>query len=901
MELDRVYDELDGVKVEVKKLREECRAKADLTDRLRKAHIEQLAKFQVAKTEIERQGRELNAKSEEICEIRQLYEKLNSSLHQKDLYLQQLTFANENLRVGHGEKILKLEGENRDLVLALDKASARIQDLERKICPSDEEISGLERLLSVKPQKRVISKYLKERDECILKLEEECRIAQDQLKWKNEQFLHLEEAHRKLQDQFQAGKVELEQEKSAFLQEIGSLRASLDSQILVSESLETQLRMSNQVLVLEKDARKALETEVSECRSSFENVFLECQKAKLKIEQLTSKRDEEIGELHNLLRAKETLYGEMKYRTAQLEQENKELLGSVEQIQEAQLYNIALSSSLKKLQHKLQNLEQLHSICAINLKEKEAEWSIQIEKLTGDLKCCILKSDGKSKKIRELSKELEDCHRMLEVQNEENYILILVLKSEFDVSCSKLHDENAKLELCIKRSEEKDMVLSQQLQVKKGELHKVYANMKQRYNEIAVLLEKVESLDFLKQKVNLLEKKLGKHKDILDELSECQYRFDEQVLHMENTLTEQGRYACDALELVNTELAKKTGEVEKTEIELQKLQSVAENLKLELHEDQEAHKQDNASLLGIVNDKDAQIDNLQEQIRIVELEIIAKTEAAETLKQEKDNYLQIEEDRNCIIESLQKEIARLEQGLAESAVVPLAGLDGHKALEQKQETVSLIIKEKDQSIQNLQKRAESLEENFRNAMISFAEKGNKFDEDLRKADDQKILEIEERNKITDNLQKEANYLRQKLEFQEKKFIDSKQEALQLEVLLQEKKSETEELKAQLGDEQERLEVLINDLKSHKETLLEVIMKASVDREGLLEQMEEIYGQIGAFCCKDVELMGMLGKMMQLSEENSVPAMNVEITFSPSRKAVEEYINKRTPLSERNNY
>ncbi|XP_022896899.1 uncharacterized protein At4g38062-like [Olea europaea var. sylvestris] len=901
MELDRVYDELDGVKVEVKKLREECRAKADLTDRLRKAHIEQLAKFQEAKTEVERQGRELNAKSEEICEIRQLYEKLNSSLHQKDLYLQRLTFANENLRVGHGEKILKLEGENRDLVLALDKASARIQDLERKICRSGEEISGVERLSSVKPQKRVMSKYLKEREEYILKLEEECRIAQDQLKWKNEQFLHLEEAHRKLQDQVQAGKVELEQEKSAFLQEIGSLRAGLDSQILVSESLETQLRMSNQVLVLEKDARKALETEVSECRSSFENVFLECQKAKLKIEQLTSKRDEEIGELHNLLRAKETLYGEMKYRTARLEQENKELLGSVEQIQEAQLYNIALSSSLKKLQHKLQNLEQLHSICAINLKEKEAEWSNQIEKLTGDLKCCISKSDGKSKKIRELSKELEDCHRMLEVQNEENYILILVLKSEFDVSCLKLHDENAKLKLCIKRSEEKDMVLSQQLQEKKGELHKVYANMKQRYNEIAVLLEKVESLDFLKQKVNLLEKKIGKHKDILDELSECQYRFDEQVLHMENTLTEQGRYACDALELVNTELAKKTGEVEKNEIEMQKLQSVAENLKLELHVDQEAHKQDNVSLLGIVNDKDAQIDNLQEQIRILELEIIAKTEAAETLKQEKDNYLQIEEDRNCIIESLQKEIARLEQGLAESAVEPLAGLDGHKALEQKQETVSLIIKETDQSIQNLQKRAESLEENFRNTMISFAEKGNKFDEDLRIADDQKILEIEERNKITDNLQKEANYLRQKLEFQEKIFIDSKQEALQLEVLLQEKKSETEELKAQLGDEQERLEVLINDLKSHKETLLEVIMRASVDREGLLAQMEEIYGQIGAFCCKDVELMGMLGKMMQLSEENSVPAMNVEITFSPSRKAVEEYINKRTPLSERNNY
>ncbi|CAI9770021.1 unnamed protein product [Fraxinus pennsylvanica] len=899
MELDRVYDELDGVKVEVKKLREECRAKADLTDRLRKSYIEQLAKFQEAKFEIERQGRELNARSEEICEVRQLYEQLNSSLHQKDLNLQQLTFANEKVRVDHGEKILKLEGENRDLVLALDETSARIQDLERKICLSDEEISGLKRLLSVKPQKRERSIYLKERDEYILKLEEECRIAQDQLKWKNEQFLHLEEAHRKLQDQFQTRKVEREQDKSALLQEIGSLQASLDSQTLLSESLETRLRMSNQALVHEENTRKALETLVSECRSSFENVFLECQEAKLKIEQSTIKRDEEIGELHNLLRAKEILNDEMKYRTAQLEQENQELLGSIEQIQEAQLHNTAASSSFKKFQHELQNLEQLHSICALNLKEKEAEWSNQIEKLMGDLKYCISKSDGKSKKIRELSKELEDCHSMLEVQNEENYIMILVLKSEFDVSCSKLHDENAKLELCIKRSEEKDMLLSQQLKVKKGELHKVHANLKQRDNEIAVLLEKVESVDFLKQKVNLLGKKLGKHKDILDELSECRYHFEEQVIHMENTLTEHGRHIHEALEIVNTELAKKIGEVEKTEIELQKLQSVAENLKLVLREDHEAHKQNNACLIGIVKDKDAQIGNLQEQIRILLLEIIAKTEAAETLKQEKNNYLQIAEDRNCIIESLQKEIARLEQALAESEVVLLAGLDAHKALVQKEETVSLIMKEKDQSIQNLQKHAESLEENFSNALISFAEKENKLDEDLRRAEDQQILEIEERNKIIDNLQKEANYLLQKLEFQEKRFINSKQEALQLEVLLQEKKSETEELKGQLGDEKERLEVLIKDLKSHKETLLEVIMKASVDREDLLAQMEGIYGQIGAFCCKDVKLMGMLGKMMQLSEEKSVLAMNVEITCSPSRKAGEEYIKQRTPLSERN--
>ncbi|KAL2495592.1 Uncharacterized protein Fot_39349 [Forsythia ovata] len=54
------------------------------------------------------------------------------------------------------------------------------------------------------------------------------------------------------------------------------------------------------------------------------------------------------------------------------------------------------------------------------------------------------------------------------------------------------------------------------------------------------------------------------------------------------------------------------------------------------------------------------------------------------------------------------------------------------------------------------------------------------------------------------------------------------------------------------------------------------------------------------------------KRLQLSEEKNVlaknalaggglygcPSRNVEITFSPSRKAVEEYINERTPLTDR---
>ncbi|KAL0357015.1 UNVERIFIED_CONTAM: hypothetical protein Scaly_1387200 [Sesamum calycinum] len=341
-EMDRVYDELDDFKIEVEKLREECQAKTEMSESLRKAQVEQLAKIQQAKLEIDRLAQELNAKSEEICAIRQMYEELQSSLHRKDLFLQQISSANEKYRAENDKKILKLEGGNRDLALALDEASARIQDLEKAASASSEEIAGLKRLLLIKPEKSFEMqknelKDLKERDQYILKLEEESRVTQDQLKWKNEQFSHLEEAHEKLRTQFHMSKVEWQKEKFSLVDEISSLQTTLDAQVRVSESLDAQLRMSSQALAQEESRRKVLEVQLSESRSQFENVFLECQAVKTEIDQLTMKRDEEIAELRTLVRKNEILANEMKYRTAQLEQENSDLLESLKNNQEAQL------------------------------------------------------------------------------------------------------------------------------------------------------------------------------------------------------------------------------------------------------------------------------------------------------------------------------------------------------------------------------------------------------------------------------------------------------------------------------------------------------------------------------------------------------------------------------------
>ncbi|KAG5526095.1 hypothetical protein RHGRI_032406 [Rhododendron griersonianum] len=59
----------------------------------RKAHNEQLVKFAYVNSLIEKQVQQLNAKPEEISQVRQIREDHKSNLHEKDLLLKHLQFC----------------------------------------------------------------------------------------------------------------------------------------------------------------------------------------------------------------------------------------------------------------------------------------------------------------------------------------------------------------------------------------------------------------------------------------------------------------------------------------------------------------------------------------------------------------------------------------------------------------------------------------------------------------------------------------------------------------------------------------------------------------------------------------------------------------------------------------
>ena len=1039
--MEDVYKELDEVKVEIEKLKAEYQIKTELSESLKRAHNEQLLKHQEAKLQIEKQTQELNAKSEEISELRKINEDLTSSLHEKELSFRHLSSVNERFRADCGQKLQKLEGENRELVLALDETTARKKELELNVCDSHKEIEGLKRLLLVTERKCFEAeqmaqkpKELRQRDVVIVKLEEENRDVQDQLKWKNEQFKHLEEAHKRLQDQFQLSKEQWEREKSALLEEISSLQTNLDSQTRILEGLQTRLDMCNQALAHEESRRKFLEVQVSEFKIRFENVFAQSEEETSKVLNLTVQRDEEIARLRNALGSKETLTKEMEFRIVHLEQENQDLGESLKELREAQIKN-AGATSLTKLRNKLKGLEQVHSNCSNNLKAKESEWSFQMEKMKSDIDSYKSGLKHKVKQIQELQMDLENSHSTIEVLSEEISIVCTILKSEISEAYSKMLDAKAEMELHDKEKEGKISHLTEHLKVNKSHL-----DLGQENKELASLRKRVKSLECMQASK---DDELQRYKQMLEESSECQLQLKKQVLQMESALENEKRGAFEALEKANLELAEKICEASQLQYEVQKWKSDSESLKACLDKKQETCKQletslitqakleqmlkdEKENLLYIAKEQEKRIEGQQQQIVSLEARIAAKTEELEASLKDKDSILLIAEEKEICIENLQKDLIFLKQESkrreAEASV--LGRLAAENAFEEEKEKFLQIMNEKDQGINDLQVLAVSLEQDLESAVIScfseliekhvkfivlneaiknaeyltkleieeknklivnlqkdliflkqeskrreaeasvlgrlavekaFEEEKERFlqimnekdqginelqvlavslehdleiaviscfpelienhvkiivlNEAIKNAEYLTKLEIEEKNKLIVNLEKEACNLRQRLAYEEECLLCSKREEEQYKALLEVNKLETEKLK----DEQRRMDCLVKELEFEKGTLVQDSLKLSTEREDLLVHIQKICNRIGEFSFEDEKLMTNLGRILQNSVEETGRAMdlmvdgelydstreNSDTCFSGTTKKLEAGSDERLPLKEVN--
>ncbi|CAA7393907.1 unnamed protein product [Spirodela intermedia] len=405
--MEDVHRELEEVKMAMGKLTVDFRAKSELVNNLRRAYEEQCAKLQEAKMQIGKQAQELCEKSEEISSASQMYEDLKLSFHEKDSVLKTLSSVHDQLRISLQGKLTTLEGENRELAIALNEANAQIKDQTWKLSTFEEEVKKLKDLL-LESQKRCAdaegkaeaAKDLRRREEVMMELEGENARIQEKLKWRTEQFRHLEDAKEKLQEQFHMAMKEWQSEKSTLVDEICSLQKNLESKSRVADDLHSRLQMSNQALAHEESRRKLLEIQMSESKVACQNVLTDYEEAALKITELSTRGDDEIASLRHSLMTKDTLLKESEHKKIILEQENLELLASLKELREAQISEAGAAVSLKSMRQKLKSLEHEHRECATVLKSKEAGWLSQMEKMVNDLNECIFQIKQELKSVK---------------------------------------------------------------------------------------------------------------------------------------------------------------------------------------------------------------------------------------------------------------------------------------------------------------------------------------------------------------------------------------------------------------------------------------------------------------------------------------------------------------------
>ncbi|CAI9287020.1 unnamed protein product [Lactuca saligna] len=582
-----------------------------------------------------------------------------------------------------------------DVHEALDKARAEKERLEEEVRKKTDlynnlrkaQIEMVTKFQETKLQSEKQAKELNARsEEMICKLEEKLRDVEDQLKWKNEQFQHLEEAHERLQESFRCSKSEWEKEKSLLLDEISSVQRSLDAQIRISETLQTQLKICNQALAHEQSSKKLLEFEVSEYKSRFDSIYLECHEAKATIEKLSHKRDEEVAELRDTLATKDSQSKEMGYKMVYLEQENQELTASLKEFQESQIVKSGPTASLKKLQRRYQDLEQIHKKCKENLEEKEVEWKSQMEKKKKEMDEYLSKLKLQNEQVKQLQEELENSkiqnlrdvsddlsHKFIEIEKEKQLIENQSMLLETSLKACKIENQS----LLCKANEKNEKIVDLQHQVVLLETlvtertGTIEAQKKDIEKYFKIIQDKESSLEnvligFEQEKKSLLEVLEERNKRIEEVIEEMTNAFkNSEEKQIENDLI---HHALEKMEIEVSNLCEKMKvkdesllqasqhaeelQVKKLEkqIEIDVINQALEKLKIEVSDLSEKMKVKDESLFqASQHAEELQVKNLEKQIEIdvlnqaLEKLKIEVSDLSEKMKLKDESLLQAEE------------------------------------------------------------------------------------------------------------------------------------------------------------------------------------------------------------------------------------------------------------------
>uniref|UniRef100_A0A0D9VXN5 Uncharacterized protein n=1 Tax=Leersia perrieri TaxID=77586 RepID=A0A0D9VXN5_9ORYZ len=645
--------EMDDLRSEVEALTAECRAKSELADGLKRASAEQAARLREARAEVERQAREIAARDEEISSSGEARREVEARLAEKEQALLNLRAAHEGLKSSARERNEGLEAEKRGLVVALEESESRRLEQEAAARSSSEEVARLRRLLSEKDkkcseaeQRALAPREVMMRDDMLLKLEEEKAAVQGKLKWKSEQFRHLEEALKKVQDEFRAAKKEWASDRSMLVDQIGTLEANLDSKTRMAEDFRSRLEMCSQALAHEEGRRKRLEAEMSELKHMYGSVVSDYEEARSTIELFTAKRDGEIASLRSSLAEKVTLLKEMEYGKARLEQENEDMRTLLKEYQEAQIGGADAVVSLKGLREKFRTLEQTHRSCTEKLRDKEAEWKTQMEKLVSDLDGCLSQLDSRDTLIRQLQNELLSSYSSLEMQMLQNWeasIVLNIVESKLCDSC--LYFETTKVDMQKKcaQLEHNFTAAKEQVEEKNCAIAQSQAEWEQQAEVIATLHKKLEHLEYIEKEHEEMQRQLDIYK--VENASRNVHCLKAEASEEESSMHEKLRKALRDLEEAHSALSEQKSELSQIEINLHRQKQAVEHL-------EEFNRAMGNELKGC-----------KDENSVLKRDLIAKVEIEESLREEKEKLQGALNEANFVLSEKKSELRQSEINL----------------------------------------------------------------------------------------------------------------------------------------------------------------------------------------------------------------------------------------------
>lgn len=325
------------------------------------------------------------------------------------------------------------------------------------------------------------------------------------------------------------------------------------------------------------------------------------------------------------------------------------------------------------------------------------------------------------------------------------------------------------------------------------------------------------------------------------------------------------------------------------------------------------------NLICVSREHVRKLEDQQQQIVILGARLAAKVEDIEACLQDKENAVQTARKKDIVIENLQKDISmlKMECRRREIEAANNARFNVERGFMEEKQMFLKFIDEKEQTVTNLKELATSLERELTSTVISsftdIVEKQVKIDALTDALDRRKCVtdkEIEEKNKLVLHLEEELCSLHRRLTQQEECFLSLKQEAEQLQALMETKILETENLM----DEQRRMAGIIKQLEFNKGVLVRDSMKLLIERENLLAYIQKVCDHIGKFSSEDAEMMKVLGKMLPRPEEETEPAAdltrhdefcnsttgeNSDTSLLATTKKLEASSDERSPLKEVN--